>query len=184
MSGWCPSASASCATSLMKRIDSMKLLNLKLRVIFVASSSFHLDTMGSSPLMVYRSKGCVPTSHGTQCFAVRREASVVPSLLILTPFQSCVVVSLKVIGNCGTTPGQGALESRGDEFLYLSFCTKVLKNSFFGHESSVGLLERGSASVASLKVKISVQGYGFLIRAVLQARCFATYSCRRGLLAE
>src|SRR5208337_5061129 len=103
MSGWCPSASASCATSLMKPIDSMKLLNLKLRLIFVVSSSFHLGTMGSSPLMVSRSKGCVPTSHGTQCFSVRREASVVPSLLILTPFQSCVVVSLKVIGNCSTT---------------------------------------------------------------------------------
>ena len=106
MSGWCPSASASCATSLMKPIDSMKLLNLKLRLIVVVSSSFHLGTVGSSPLMVSRSKGCVPTSHGTQCFSVRREASVVSSLLIFTPFQSCVVVSLKVIGNCSTALGR------------------------------------------------------------------------------
>lgn len=161
MSGWCPSASASCATSLMKRIDSMKLLNLKLRLIFVVSSSFHLGTMGSSPLMVSRSKGCVPTSHGTQCFSVRREASVVPSLLILTPFQSCVVVSLKVIGNCGTTPGPGALNVTWRRLFVVSFCTKVLKNSFFGHASSLGLLARGSASAASLRREKVFKATGF-----------------------
>jgi hypothetical protein len=137
MSGWCPSASASCATLLMKPIDSMKLLNLKLRLIVVVSSSFHLGTVGSSPLMVSRSKGCVPTSHGTQCFSVRREASVVSSLLIFTPFQSCVVESLKVIGSCSTAPGRmSTWVNWGREFLVVSFCTKVLKNSFVGCVSS------------------------------------------------
>ena len=160
MSGWCPSASASCATSLMKLIDSMKSLNLKLRLIFVVSSSFHLGTMGSSPLTVSRSKGCVPTSHGTQCFSVRREASVVSSLLILTPFQSCVVVSLKVIGNCSTALGRRSTwRLLGTRIFVVSFCTKVLKNSFVGHASS--LLARGSASAASFRSRKVFKATGF-----------------------